>query len=97
MPSGKVFDLVEVKVKLGSIKGDVKKKHFSLIPRKDFSCIQLLAANVGLPGWADNMRTTGHGRSRFLVAGSVRLTSSRWQTCQPWFYRRLATKRGTIA
>ena len=32
----RAFDLVGIGNAVGSIKGDVKKKHFSLIPRKGF-------------------------------------------------------------
>jgi len=82
----------------GSIKGDVKKKHFFTFAESEV----LLASSPWL-----QLPCTFSSGLRFYSAPAVHgwnfgvpvcaPTSNVLASCQPWFYRRLATGRGAMA
>ncbi len=82
---------------LGSIKGDVKKKHFSIFPGRFFSDIQPLLCGVLVDLVPEGRSGCGFIYGCVVPCELFAPASSGLANGQPWFYLRLATKRGTIA
>jgi hypothetical protein len=87
--------LISLALLQGSIKGDVKKKHFSALLRGGFFLISSPSAAA---------RTRCQSGDRVADACAMAWFRASFCACkqrvgrgQPWFYLRLATKRGTIA
>src|SRR5271157_3511219 len=78
----------------GSIKGDVKRKHFSLRRRRGSS---LTSSPLRHAWWRRSAVLWSFSRPRYNVVRCGSYTSLAVAICQPWFYLRLAPKRGTMA
>jgi len=75
------FDFIEFTNTVGSIKGDVKKKHFSLIPRKGFFLTSSPFSAASLPTWCGSV----DGVAGSSVVASFRAISLRLQAVGwPW-------------
>jgi hypothetical protein len=81
----------------GSIKGDVKKKHFSTFPGRFFSGSQPLLCGGVVELMPERRSGCGFICGCVVPCDLFAPASSVLAKGQPWFYLRLATKRGTIA